>query len=200
MIVNIKNIIIFIVLIIIIIFLTKFNESFNPTIEKTDQNELDLPIHKDDNKNYDDYMIIGDGIEANISKDEPNEDKINICSECKTQKCEGLDCIECEKMCKKSTDIKSKLSAVELDEIDNIISDITAEEATELLNDITPEEAGDLLNSITSEEIELEKPSLTSLPAELSLPTELSLPKDIVQKQETKAKYALIPIKDFFRD
>jgi len=77
------NIIISFILLLIIYLSLKCKESFHPIIKKTNENKLDYPLHNFNNINYDNYMLIGDGIQANINNNSinnsiNNENKINI--------------------------------------------------------------------------------------------------------------------------
>ena len=188
---NIKTIIICIGLIIIVYLLMLFKEKFHPNLQ-VEGNKIDIPSHDINNVDYDNYMKVGDGIEGDVSDNSLPYDKINICDVCKTNKCGGEDCIQCEKICKKSTDIKSILNSI-TPEVDNdLLNSITPEVDNDLLNSITPEVDNDLLNSITPE---VDNDLLNSITPEFaSLPTYI----EQAQKQETEAKYALISIKDFF--
>ena len=95
------NIIISFILLLIIYLSLKCKETFHPIIKKTNENKLDYPLHNFNNINYDNYMLIGDGIQANINNNVPNDlNKVNICNECKIQKCDGMDCLECDTYCR----------------------------------------------------------------------------------------------------
>ena len=94
------NIIISFILLLIIYLFLKCKESFHPNIEKTNENKIDMPLHNFSNNDNDNYMIVGNDIQANIDNNiVTDENKINVCNECKIQKCEGLECLECDKLC-----------------------------------------------------------------------------------------------------
>jgi len=72
------NIIISFILLLIIYLFLKCKESFHPNIEKTNENKIDTPIHNFSNNDYDNYMIVGDDIQANIDNNIVTNEKKKI--------------------------------------------------------------------------------------------------------------------------
>ena len=78
--INITSILICIGLIIIGYLLIQLKEKFHPNVN---ENNIDIPSHYINNVDYDEYMKVGDGLEANISDNSVSSDKkINICNVC----------------------------------------------------------------------------------------------------------------------
>jgi hypothetical protein len=169
-------------LIILIFLLTKCKESFHPIIDKTSENLIDLPLHNLDNINYDNYIIVGDGIKANISDNIlPNVNKINVCNECKTQKCDGLDCLECDNLCSFTENNETTMATMATMATSNNETTMATSNNETTMPNMDPEN---------------NEPTMPNMDPENNEPTMPNMDPEI----EPEAKYAIISIKDFFRD
>ena len=167
------TIISFILLLIIYLFL-KCKESFHPNIEKTNETNIDMPLHNFSNNDNDNYMIVGNDIQANIDNNiVTDENKINVCNECKIQKCEGLECQECDKLC----------SFTENEPTITTMSNMDTENEPNI-------------TTISNMDPENNEPTMPNMDPENNEPTMPNMDPEI----EPEAKYAIISIKDFFRD
>ena len=164
------NIIISFILLLIIYLFLKCKESFHSNIEKTNENKIDTPIHNFSNNDNDNDNYMIVG--DDIQANIAN----NFVNENKINICN-----ECK---------MQKCDSLECDECNSYCSFTKNEHTITTMSNMDPENEP----TITTMNLENE-PTMSNMNLE-NEPTMSNMDPD----NEPEAKYAIIPIKDFFRD
>jgi hypothetical protein len=206
--INIKSIIICVGLIIIVYLLMLFKEKFHPTEQVKKGNKIDIPSHYINNVDYDNYMKVGDGIEGDVSDNSLPYDKINICNECKTQKCDGLDCLECDNLCSftsnNETTMDTSNNETTMDTSNNETTMATSNNETTMdtSNNETTMDTSNNETTMATMDTSNNETTMTTMATsnnETTMATMDTSNNNVTTMANNKAKYAIISFRDLFK-